>query len=101
MSQHQSKAFHWKNDVQQWLRAVLDFGSRTGVDFRIAAQNLQHQFPSSQVVTFVGQQVYQGLSRWAVKTALREAATALNVTIDDETLDFLTDLAMASIVAAA
>lgn len=101
MTPRKSQPFHWRQDVRQWLSEVLQYQRQSGLHFRTAASHCQQSFPSSELVLFAGQAVYKGIAVWAVKTALREAAASLGVTMDDETVDFLADLAVDVILPAA
>lgn len=94
MAPKKSQPFHWRRDVKQWLSEVLQYQQQSGLKFRTAAAQCQQSFPSSDLVVFVGQSVAKGIAVWAVKTALREAAASLGFSLDDETLDFLADLAV-------
>jgi hypothetical protein len=101
MSQKKSQPFHWRQDVKVWLASVVRYGQESGFDFRTAASHCQQTFPTSDLVAFAGHAIYKGIAGWAVKTALREAATSLQINMDDATLDFLTDLAVDVILPAA
>ncbi len=101
MSTQQSEAFQWRRDVRSWLASVLQYQQQSGLSFRTAAHHCQQSFPSSAVVQFAGRSISKGIAAWAVKDALRGAATSLNVSIDADTLDFLSDLAVDVILAAA
>jgi hypothetical protein len=101
MSTQRSKPFQWRRDVRNWLASVLQYQQRSGLNLRIAAQHSHQNFPSSALVEFVGRYIEKRLAVWAVKTALREAATSLNLELDNGTLDFLADLAVDTILATA
>ncbi len=101
MSTQRSKQFQWRRDVRNWLDSVLQYQRQYGMSFRSAAQYSQQNFPSSTLVEFIGRSVERRLAVWAVKSALREAATSLNLAIDNDTLDLLTNLAIDTILATA
>lgn len=101
MPLNKSQPFHWRQDVSQWLSRVFEYQRQSGLDFRIAASYCQQSFPTSGLVAFAGQAVYKGLAVWAVKTALRDAAVSLGVSLDDATVDFLADLGVDVILPAA
>jgi hypothetical protein len=71
------------------------------LNFRTAAQRSQQNFPISALVEFAGRSIAKGLAEWAVKNALREAAASLNLTLDNDTLDFLADIAVDAILTTA
>lgn len=101
MAARKSQLFHWRRDVKQWFREVLEYQQLSGLDFRIAATHCQQSFPSSDLVEFAGQALAKGLATWAVREALKEAAASLGIKLDSETIDFLADLAMDVILPAA
>jgi hypothetical protein len=77
----------------------LQYQQQYGLSLRLAAQYSQQNFPISALVERVGRYVERRLAAWAVKSALREAAASLNLTLDNDTLDFLAELAVDSILA--
>ena len=101
MSTQRSKQFQWRRDVRNWLDSVLKYQRQSGLSLRTAAQHSQQNFPTSALVEFVGRSVEKRLAVWAVKSALREAETSLNLAIDNDTLDFLANLAVDAILATA
>jgi hypothetical protein len=101
MTQKKSQTFHWRQDVKQWLAEVVQHQRQSGFSFQIAASHCKQSFPSSDLLVLTGQAVHKGIAVWAVKNALREAATSLQINVDDATLDFLTDLAVDAILPAA
>ena len=94
MTSKKSEVFHWRRDVRQWLSEVLQYQRQSGLNFQTAATHSQQSFPSSDLVAFTGHVIYKGIAVWAVKAALREAAASLGVTLNEATLDFLTDMAV-------
>lgn len=102
MAPKKSQLFQWRQDVRQWVSEVFfQLQRQSGLNFRIAASHWQQSFPSSDLVPFAGQAVTKGVAQWVVKTALRDAATSLGVTLGDEDVNFLADLAMDVILPAA
>jgi|ERR1035438_1555952 hypothetical protein len=101
MAANKSQLFRWRSDVRQWLDEVVQYQQQTGLSFPNAASCCKESFPSSDLVTFAGSAVHKGIAEWAIKTAIKEAATSLDVPIDDETVDFLTALAVDVILPAA
>ena len=99
MSTQRSQPFQWRRDVRNWLSSVLQYQQQYGLSLRSAAQYSQQNVPVSALVEFVGRYVERRLAAWAVKSALREAATSLNLILDNGTLDFLAELAVDSILA--
>jgi hypothetical protein len=101
MVARKSPLFHWRRDVKQWLREVLEYQHQSGLGFRIAAVHCQQSFPSSELVEFAGNSLAKGLAAWAVREALKEAAASVGISLDAETIDFLADLAIDVILPAA
>lgn len=101
MSPNKSQPFHWRRDVREWLSQVFQYQRRSGLDFHTAASHCQQSFPTSDLVAFAGQTLSRGIAMWAVKAALKEAAAALDISLDDATFDFLADLAVDVILPAA
>lgn len=87
----------WRGRVQEWLAVVLQHRHAFGYDLRSAAIQVQSQFPKNSLVTVMAQ-VYRDLAVWFVKSAIREAATSMGVTLDDTELDFLADLAVMAVL---
>jgi hypothetical protein len=96
-----SQLFHWRQDVRQWLSDVLQYQRQSGLNVQIVAFRSKQSFPSSDLVVLAGQAVARGVAEWAVRTALRDAATSLGVTLDDADIEFLTELAMDLVLPAA
>jgi hypothetical protein len=101
MAPKRSQFLHWRRDVRQWLSEVVQYQRQSGLDFRTAASHSRQSFPSSDLVVFAGQAIAKGIAVWAVKTAIKEAAASIGVTLDDEMVDFLADLAVDVILPAA
>jgi hypothetical protein len=47
------------------------------LSFSNAASCCKESFPSSDLVAFAGGAVHKGIAEWAIKTAIKEAATSL------------------------
>ena len=87
----------WRGRVQEWVAVVLQHRQAFGYDLRSVAIQVQPQFPKNSWVTATAQ-VSRGLAVWFVKSAIREAAVSMGVTLDDTELAFLADLAVTALL---
>jgi hypothetical protein len=96
----QTQMTGWRLDVRTWLQSVVSQDQRSfHRDFGRAANVLKSSFPRNFWIALAGQFV-KALAVWLVKAALRDAATDLGFSLNDETLDFLSELAVDSMLAA-
>lgn len=96
-----SKPLRWRRDVRNWLASIQQYQRRYGLDLRRAAQHEGQNFPTNALIEFIGRSVEKKLAMWVIKNALRESAAALSVPLDDATLNFMTNLALNSVLASA
>lgn len=94
----QTQTVGWRLNVKVWLQSVLQHQRNFGVDLKSAASQNRGTFPRNFLIGLVAQLV-RPLAVWLVKSALKDAASELNVTLDDETLDFLTEVAVTALMA--
>jgi hypothetical protein len=98
--QQQTQMTSWRQKVRDWLAAVIQQQNRSfRSDFVGAADQLKGSFPKSFWVTFAGQ-VARPLAVAIVKSAFKNAAKDLGVTLNEETLGFLSELAVDALLAA-
>jgi hypothetical protein len=79
----------------------LQYQRQFGQDIRRAALHEGQSFPTSALIEFVGRTVEKRLAVWAVKKALRQAATALSIQLNEDTINFLANVAVDAILASA
>jgi hypothetical protein len=100
MSMQQTHLTGWRLNVRNWLAAVIQQQNRSfHLDFVRAANELKSSFPKSFWVALAAQFV-RNLALLLLKSAFKDAAKDLNITLDDETLGFLSELAVDALVTA-
>jgi hypothetical protein len=97
--QQQPQTINWRAQVRNWLQSVDNHRRTFGVDLTTAAIQNRANFPKSTLVLFAGQ-ILRSLATLIVKSALRDAATSLNMTLDDATLDALSDIVVTVLLSA-
>jgi hypothetical protein len=94
MAQNQSSAGTWKNKVRNWLLIVQQYRQPFQNDIRSSVIQSQQSFPSNMLLrVFI-----EFAKEWAtkfVRSAIKDAATSLSVTLSDGDLDVLAELAVA------
>jgi hypothetical protein len=90
----QTQLTGWRAHVRDWLAAVVQQQAISfHRDFREAATQLKTSFPQSFWVALAAQFV-RPLATWIVSSAVRGAANDLGLTMNDETVSFLSELAV-------
>jgi hypothetical protein len=84
---------------QQWLASVRNHQSAHRVDLTTAARQNRLSFPRSWLVVIIGQ-LFKGIVKWIVKTALRDAAADFGINLTQAELDVLAALAVDALLAA-
>jgi hypothetical protein len=98
--QQQTQLTSWRQKVRDWLAAVIQQQNMSfRSDFVGAATQLKASFPRCFWVALAAQFV-KPLATSIVKSAFRDAAKDLGVTLNDETLGFLSELAVDALLAA-
>jgi hypothetical protein len=92
MSQ-QIQATGWKRDIQNWLESVSQNQKAFGGTLSAAARRNQFAFPKHWLVAIVAQ-IVPVLARAILRSALKDAAGALGLSLSDSEMDVLTDFAM-------
>lgn len=96
----QTQLTGWRLKVRDWLELVINQQYQyLNAGFSDAAIDFKSQFPKSFLVMLAAQLV-KPLATWLVKSALKDAATDLGISLNGATLDFLADLAVDAMVAA-
>lgn len=85
----------WKSKVRIWLQSVQSNRQAFGYDIRSAVKNSQQSFPSNWLLRFVTE-IAKDLATKFVRSAIKDAATSLGISLSDGELDVLADLAVAS-----
>jgi len=96
MTSQQSQLSGWRARIKAWLQNVEQYRRMYGVDYRTAAAQNQAAFPRNAAVLLM-RQVASSLAVWIVKAALKDAASGLDISISDESLAILADVAVASL----
>ncbi len=96
MVQIQPQTRTWKNKVTAWLQSVQHKRQVFGYDIRSAVGRTQPSFPSNGVLRLLIDVAKDRVARY-IRLAIKEAADSLNVTLNDQELDLLTDLAIEEI----
>jgi hypothetical protein len=97
--QQRTQLTGWRLGVRNWLAAVLSHQHQSlHADFYQAAQELHSTFPPSFWIG-IAVQFIKPLGVWIVKSALKDAAADLNITLSDEALNFLSELAIEALAA--
>ena len=94
MAQNQSATGSWKNKVRNWLLAVQQHRQPFQFDIRTAVTQSQQEFPSNLLLRFFIE-VSKDLATKFVRSAIKDAATSIGLTLSDEELDVLSELAVA------
>jgi hypothetical protein len=98
--QQQTQLTGWRLNVRNWLAAVIEQQRRSyRSDLARVAKEMKGSFPKSFLVGLAAQLV-KPLAVWIVKSAFRDAAHDLGISISDETLEFLSELAVGALSAA-
>jgi hypothetical protein len=98
MAIQQPQPVGWRARVRAWLQGVQYQQRVFNVDLRTAATSNQASFPKSVILLFMSQ-IVRSLAVWFVKTALRDAATELNINLSVAELDILSDIAVTALAA--
>src|ERR1700693_120054 len=98
--QQQTQLTGWRLNVRNWLAAVIQQQNRSyRAEFVRAANELKSSFPKNFWIALAAQFV-KPLAVWILKSAFKDAATTLGITLNDETLEFLSELAIDALVTA-
>lgn len=96
----QTQLTGWRARVRDWLNAVVQQQNRSFYrDLDQAAIQLKASFPKGFWVTLAAQFV-RPLATWIISSAIRDAANDLGIALDDQTLSFLSDLAVDALLTA-
>ena len=95
MQQNQPAAGSWRGKVKSWLYDVQRY-RQAGYDVRSAVQHSQQLFPSNWLLTF-SVAIAKDLATKIVRSAIKDAATSLGVTLSDGELDSLAELVIATV----
>ena len=96
----QTQLTGWRLNVRNWLAAVIQQQNRSyHADFTRVASEMKSQFPKNFWIALAAQ-VVKPLAVWIVKSAFKDAANDLGITISDDTLEFLSELAVDALVTA-
>jgi len=68
------------------------------VDLRTAASQYSNGFPKNMLLVLVSQ-IVRSLAVWLVKSAIRDAATGLGISLSDGELNVLADIAVDALTA--
>jgi hypothetical protein len=95
----QTQLTGWHLKVRNWLQDVINHQQRMFyAEFRRAAAENQGSFPKA-ILPIIAAHLYKPFAVWLVKSALKEAAADLGISIDDATLSFLANLAVDALMA--
>jgi hypothetical protein len=94
----QTQLTGWRLNVRNWLALVIQQQNRSyRAEFKRVATELKSQFPENFWVGLAGQ-FLKPLAVMILKSAFRDAAKDLGVAISDDTLEFLSELAVDALV---
>jgi hypothetical protein len=93
MAQNQTSAGSWRDRVKNWLLIVQQHRQPFQYDIRTAVTQSQQTFPSNLLLRFFIE-VAKDLATKFVRSALKDAATSLGLTLSDGELDVLSELAV-------
>jgi len=97
----QTQLTGWHLKVRNWLQGVISHQQRPySAELRRVASEYQADFPKA-LLPLIAAHVFRPLAIWLVKSAFKEAAADLGVSIDDATLSFLAELAVDALMASA
>ncbi len=100
MASQQTQLTGWRLSVRNWLASVIQQQNRSfGAEFVRVANEMKSTFPKNFWVTLAAQ-IVKPLAVWILKSAFRDAADDLGITLNVETLEFLAALAADALVAA-
>ena len=95
---HQRQSVGWRAQVKRWLLGVHQQASGSLTDLGTAARQHAGQFPRSLIVIILGQ-LLRALAVWIVKNALRDGATEIGISLNDEELSVIADIAVTALAA--
>jgi len=95
MAQNQTSAVSWKSKVRNWLLIVQQHQQPFQHDIRSAVIQSQQSFPSNLLLRIFIEVAKDWATRF-VRSAIKDAATSLGLTLSDGKLDVLAELAVAS-----
>jgi hypothetical protein len=99
MASQQIQLTGWRLNVRNWLEAVIQQQNRSyGAEFARVAREMKGAFPKNFWVALAAQFV-KPLAVWILKSAFRDAASDLGIALNDQTLDFLSELAVDALIA--
>jgi len=96
MTTQQSQPVGWRVRIKTWLQTVEQHRRIYELNYKAAATQNQAAFPKNAAVRLMGQ-IANSLAVWFVKAALRDAASDLEISVSDESLDILANVAAASL----
>lgn len=96
MQQGQTAAGSWRSKVRSWLQNVEYNRRILGYDLRSAVTYNQQSFPGNRLLKFATE-VAKELAVKIVQSAISDTANSPSLTLSDEELDLLAELAAAGI----
>jgi len=88
----------WRARVGSWLQAVDQYQHMYFVDLRTSATQCASDFPKNMLLVILSQ-IFRSLAVWFVKSAIKDAATQLGVSLSDAEVNVLADVAVNALVA--
>jgi hypothetical protein len=96
MAQNQSSPRSWRNKVKNWLLVVQQHRQPFNYDIRSAVIQSQQTFPSNLLLRILVEFAKEWATKY-VRTAIKDAATSLGLSLSDGELDLLSELAIAGV----
>lgn len=94
----QPQAVAWRARVGSWLQAVDHYHHMYFVDLRTSAAQCASDFPRNMLLVILSQ-IFRSLAVWFVKSAIKDAATQLGVSLSDAEVNVLADVAVNALAA--
>jgi hypothetical protein len=96
MAQNQTAVGSWRGRVRSWLENVQYNRQVFGNDLRSAVSRSQQSFPSNWLLR-ISIEIAKELATKFVRSAIKDAATSLGISLSDGELDLLSELAVAGV----
>lgn len=97
-SQQQPQAIGWRARVRNWLQVVDQHRHMYFSDLRVSARQYAGDFPRNLLLVIVSQ-IFRSIAVWLVKSAIRDAASELGVSLSDAEVGVLADVAVDALAA--
>jgi hypothetical protein len=85
--------------VKTWLQGVSQDARVYGLDLATATIRARSSFPTNAVLSWIGQQAVDAVTKQVVKVILWDAAKSLDISVDSDTLDAMAGVIVEALAA--